>query len=230
LLFDLRGRGRRRTVQGIYLVLAVLMGGGLVFFGIGGGTTGGLLDAFKGGSGGGSPSKLLKNDVRKAQARARVQPRDPASWAALARAEFQLARSGGDNYDANTGRYKGDGRRELARAAAAWDRYLALNPRRPDDTLAALMVTAFYPTALNLPAKAATAQEIVARANPSANTYYQLAAFAYAAGQTRKGDLAGEEAVRRAPATERAVVKSRIDQLKKRGAEVGSSATPSASG
>ena len=51
MLFDLRGRGRRRTVQVIYLSLAILMGGGLVLFGIGGGTNGGLFDAIGGGSG-----------------------------------------------------------------------------------------------------------------------------------------------------------------------------------
>ena len=46
MLFDLRGRGRRRFVQGIYLGLAILMGGGLILFGVGAGTNGGLLDAF----------------------------------------------------------------------------------------------------------------------------------------------------------------------------------------
>ena len=53
MLFDLRGRGRRRTVQTIYLTLAVLMGGGLVLFGIGGSVSGGLFDAV-GLTGGGS--------------------------------------------------------------------------------------------------------------------------------------------------------------------------------
>ena len=47
MLFDLRGRGRRRTVQVIYLSLAILMGGGLVLFGIGGATSGGLIDAIQ---------------------------------------------------------------------------------------------------------------------------------------------------------------------------------------
>ena len=37
MLFDLRGRGRRRTVQVIYIGLAILMVGGLLLFGIGGG-------------------------------------------------------------------------------------------------------------------------------------------------------------------------------------------------
>ena len=42
MLFDLRGR-RRRAVQATYLTLAVLMGGGLVLFGIGGDVSGGLV-------------------------------------------------------------------------------------------------------------------------------------------------------------------------------------------
>ena len=41
MLFDLRGRGRRRTVRVIYIGLAVLIGLGLVGFGIGGGFGGG---------------------------------------------------------------------------------------------------------------------------------------------------------------------------------------------
>ena len=52
MLFDLRGRGRRRTIQVIYASLALLMGGGLIFFGIGGATSGGLFDALGGSSNG----------------------------------------------------------------------------------------------------------------------------------------------------------------------------------
>ena len=47
MLFDLRGGGRRRTVKVIYLGLAILMGGGFVLFGIGGATSGGLIDAIQ---------------------------------------------------------------------------------------------------------------------------------------------------------------------------------------
>ena len=49
MLFDLRGRGRRNTIKVIYIMLAFLMGGGLVLFGIGGNTSGGLVDAITGG-------------------------------------------------------------------------------------------------------------------------------------------------------------------------------------
>ena len=46
MLFDLRGAGRRTTIKIVYLSLAILMGGGLVLFGIGGDVSGGLFDAF----------------------------------------------------------------------------------------------------------------------------------------------------------------------------------------
>ena len=47
MLFDLRAGGRRRLVQVVYLFLAILLGGGLVLFGVGGATSGGLFDAFR---------------------------------------------------------------------------------------------------------------------------------------------------------------------------------------
>jgi len=45
MLFDLRGSGRRRVIKVVYLTLALLLGGGLVLFGIGGDVSGGLVDA-----------------------------------------------------------------------------------------------------------------------------------------------------------------------------------------
>ncbi len=53
MLFDLRGRGRRRTVRVIYVGLALLMGVGLVGFGVGGGFGGGgILNAASNSEGG----------------------------------------------------------------------------------------------------------------------------------------------------------------------------------
>jgi len=91
MLFDLRGRGRRRTVQTIYVALAIIMGGGLVFFGIGGGTSGGgLLDAFKGGGGGGG-SDTFTRQINAAEKTLKTSPNDAAAWALIARARFQQA-------------------------------------------------------------------------------------------------------------------------------------------
>ena len=94
---------------------------------------------------------------------------------------------------------------------------LALEPKTPDPNVATLMVQAFSPVGLNRPKDGVTAAELVADARPSAQTYYQLAVFAYAAKQTRKGDLAGKKAVELAPSAQRAAVKSQVDSAKAQG-------------
>jgi hypothetical protein len=218
MLFDLRGRGRRRTVQAIYLTLAILMGGGLVLFGIGSGTiSGGLFDAI-GLGGGNSPntSNPLERIEDQAERRVRTSPDDAAAWAALARARYQLAGQG-ENYDQARGTFTAKGRRQLSQAAQAWERHLALAGSRPDPAVARFMVQAYGPAGLNEPAKGVRAAEVVAEAQPSSQTYFQLAVYAYAAGQTRKGDLAGARAVQLAPADQRAAVKSQVDAAKQQG-------------
>jgi len=215
MLFDLRGRGRRRTVKIVYITLALLMGGGLVLFGIGGGGAmqGGLVDAITGSSGGDTGSERFDQREREAAAASRRNPQQPAAWAALARARVQSAGIG-DNFDPNTATYTESGKAKLAQAADAWQKYLALEPKKPDDRVASLMVRAFDQTGLNRPADAATAQEIITEARPSATTYATLAIYAYQAGQTRKGDLARNEALSRAPKDERNTLKDSLDQAK----------------
>src|SRR5947207_7689111 len=87
MLFDLRGK-RRRAVQVTYLSLALLMGAGLVFFGIGGSVSGGLLDAFKGGGGGGGNSAIEKRIDRDKK---RAAAGSEAALKELVRDYYQLA-------------------------------------------------------------------------------------------------------------------------------------------
>jgi hypothetical protein len=214
MLFDLRARGRRRTIQVIYVFLAVLMGGGLVFFGIGGATSGGLFDAFKSGGGSSSGNDVLEKNVKKAETRVRIRPRDPAAWAALTRARYQVAGLG-DNYDQNTGAFTAKGKKALVPVERSWDRYVALNPPKPSPDLASLMVQALGPAGLNHADKAVAAQEIVVDARPaSTGLYTQLAALAYEAGQTRKGDLASQKAIALAPKDQRSTLRDEFKQLK----------------
>jgi tetratricopeptide (TPR) repeat protein len=215
MLFDLRGRGRRRTIKIVYITLALLMGGGLVLFGIGGGGAmqGGLVDAITGSSGGDTGSERFDKAEKDAAAATRRNPQNAAAWATLARARVQSAGIG-DNFDPNSAAYTESGKAKLAQAADAWQRYLALEPKNPDDRVAGLMVRAFDQTGLNRPADAAAAQEIITEARPSATTYATLAIYAYQAGQTRKGDLARGEALERAPKDERNTLKSSLDQAK----------------
>jgi hypothetical protein len=215
MLFDLRGRGRRRTIKIVYITLALLMGGGLVLFGIGGGGAmqGGLVDAITGSSGGDTGSERLEQREREAAAATRADPQDAAAWATLARARVQAAGIG-ENFDPNTASYTESGKAKLTQAADAWEQYLALDPAKPDDRVASLMVRAFDQTGLNRPNDAASAQEIITEARPSATTYATLAIYAYQAGDTRKGDLARNKALEEAPKDERNTLKSSLDQAK----------------
>ena len=231
MLFDLRGRGRRRTVQGIYVTLAVLMGGGLVLFGIGGSVSGGLLDAIgvtnRGERQSGGNDALTRLE-QQAERRVRSNPRDAAGWALLTRTRFQLAGQG-ENYDQRSSTFTPKGRRQLAGAAQAWERYLALDPRRPDVDVARLMVQGYGPAGLNQPSRGVRTAEIVADAQPSPQTYFQLTLYAYAAGQTRKGDLAGRRAVELTPRDQRPAVKAQVSTAKRQhgfGAPQGGGATP----
>jgi hypothetical protein len=217
MLFDLRARGRRRAIKVIYLSLAILMGGGLVFFGIGGNVSGGLFDAFREDGGGGTDGSLERN-VDRAEDRVQANPRDANGWAALARARYQLAGLG-ENYNQETGQFTEGGRKALREVEQAWDRYMALDPPKPNDEVASLMVQAFGPAGLNKADKAVAAQEIVVDARPeSTGLYSTLAVLAYAAGQTRKGDLAADKAVELAPKDDRSVLREQLEQAKQQGA------------
>lgn len=211
MLFDLQGRGRKNTVKVIYVALAILMGGGLVLFGIGGATNGGLVDAItNGGGGGNSGQDRFVARERAAVARTRANPRDAEAWATLARARYNQAGTG-ENFDASRNDYTEAGRTKLRGAASAWERYQTLDPPAVEAAKVAGIMVQVY-SALGQGSKVAEAQEVIAEARPSSTTYENLAAYAYAAGQTRKGDLAKEKAIELAPKDERAALKGRIEQ------------------
>ena len=215
MLFDLRGRGRRRTVKTVYITLALLMGGGLVLFGIGGGGAmqGGLVDAITGSSGGDTGAERFEAKERAALKATAATPDNPTAWAELARARVQTA-GVGENFDPAAAGYTAAGKAKLAAAAEAWEKYLALDPKNPDDRVAGLMVRAFDPTGLNRPEDAVKAQEIITEARPSDTTFATLAIYAYQAGQTRKGDLATGRALELSPKDERNTLKSQLDSAK----------------
>jgi hypothetical protein len=214
MLFDLRGRGRRRTVQAIYLSLAILMGGGLVLFGIGSDQSGGLFDAFSGeGSGGTSATESIDRRIKSALAATKADPRDPKPWAELAVLRFQ--RAGVDGIAAD-GTYTADGKRRLHLAADAWERHLALEPEQPSVRAANLMAQVYGPGGLAELPKAVRAKQIVTAAEkpPSSNLYAQLAQLAYQAGEMRTGDLAAARAVDLAAKGDREELQAALKALK----------------
>src|SRR3954447_20423103 len=121
MLFDLRGR-RRRDVQATYLTLAVLMGGGLVLFGIGGNVSGGLFDAFKDNNSSPGDQQAQKRVEKNRKVLAR-SPQNVPVLKALVRDEYQLASS---QLPQNALAFPKGARDELQAASTYWQRYLKL--------------------------------------------------------------------------------------------------------
>lgn len=215
MLFDLRGRGKRRTIQVIYLFLALLLGGGLIFFGIGGGAgSGGLLNAVGQNGNSTSTSDVFAANVKAAEKKAAATPTDPGVWATLAHAQFQIAGNGG-NYDQGTSTFTAAGKVQLAKVKQSWDRYLALKPKTPNVDTARELVQVLGPAGLSEYPAAVAAEEIVVAQNPtSPREYAQLALLSYLAKQDRKGDLASAQAVALAPKDQQAAVKTQLAQAK----------------
>lgn len=214
MLFDLRGKGRRRTVRMIYTGLALLMGIGMVGFGVGSGFGGGgLFSAASSNEGGSSAS--FSAQIKKYSKLTRQQPGNVSAWESLTKA--QLHEAGGEKYiDPSTGRITGNGRKLLKEASASWSSYLALNPPKPSPELALLMLNTYSEQGLNEPAKAVQALQIVIPTRPpSASLYGQLANYAYKSHNEREGDLAAEKAVSLAPAAQRKRVKEELAEVKK---------------
>lgn len=203
MLFDLQSRGRKSVVKIIYSALALLMGAGFILFGVGTGAGGGgLFDIFGDGTTATAQFSAAEKSALKATRR---DPQDAQAWAKLTGARFQ-----GAEFDTTQNVYTEDGVAKLRAASNAWQSYLKLQPKRPDPRVAGMMANAYSEVGLNEPDDAAIAQEIVADARPSAAAFSQLALFAYAANQSRKGNLAAQKAVQLTPKAQRAAFKRRL--------------------
>ena len=210
MLFDLRSRGRRRTVQTVYVVLALLMGGGLVLFGVGTGQSGGgLLNAIGGGSGS-AQSQAVSQEETAALKQIKLNPNNAQGWGNLLQARWTTAVTG-SGFSSNTG-FTAAGRKELTRVIQAWDRYVQLAPS-PDPDLATLAARA--DVALGNYSAAATAWEAEAAATSASPKGYEcLAVTAYAAGDTRKGELAATKALALLPKAQQGTAKLTLTQAK----------------
>jgi hypothetical protein len=215
MLFDLRARGRRRTVQVVYVGLALLFLVGFVGFGVG-----------VGGGGGSSPIEAIfgkseantasyAKQIAAAEKRTKTKPSEAAGWAALAEARLHET-AASEFYDESTQQFTSKGKQKLTKVVDAWNHYTALNPTKPTLTIAQDMLRVFGEEGLNQPAEAvAVLQLVIPTRPPSASLYGYLAKFAYQAKNPRVGDLASTKAVSLTPAKERKRVKAELEELKK---------------
>jgi predicted Zn-dependent protease len=213
MLFDLRSKGRRRTVQAVYLGLAVVLGLGLVLFGVGAGNGfGGLLNAFSGNGSGSNQNAVVSSQEKAALKQVKANPNDPAGWSALVQARWTTAQQNGSVSSTGVATYTAAGKKKLAQTTQAWEKYVTLT-KRPDPNLAVLAARAY--AAQGNYAGAANSWEVETSIDPTAAKGYGcLAASAYAAKQTRKGDLAMAKAMDLVPKAQRALLKTQIQSAK----------------
>jgi hypothetical protein len=210
MLFDLRGR-RRRVVQATYLLLAVLLGGGLVLFGIGGDVSGGLFDAFSERGGGGNGNDAIEERVDRLERRVAANPGNTAALQELVRDYYGLATT---QQEPGTAEFPDEARDELRNSASAWQRYVDAEEGQPNPTTATYALRVYDVGALNQPKEAQKAAAIVAESENDFNSYLQLVGYAALAGDTRTADLATQKAVDLAPEGQRKAVRQQAQQLK----------------
>jgi hypothetical protein len=213
MLFDLRSRGRRRTVQAVYLGLAVVLGLGLVLFGVGAGNgIGGLLNAFKGGGSSSGQSAAVSQQEKAALKATQANPNSAAAWAALIQARWSTVRSSNADVNPNTGVFTTAGKKELSSLVNDYQRYKQL-AKTVDPTVAILAARAGQYAGDY--AASTTAWTDISNASPNEATAYEcLAANAYAAGQSRTGDLASQKALSLVPQAQRTLLKSKLNSAK----------------
>jgi hypothetical protein len=211
MLFDLKGR-RRRVVQATYLMLAILMGGGLVLFGIGGDVSGGLFDAFSDRSGaGGNGNQALEERIDRLERRVQANPDNQAALQELVRDYYSLAVS---QQESGVTEFPDEAKDELRRAAASWQRYVDSVEGQPSAATANFALRVYDVGALNQPKEAQRAAAILAEDQNDSTSYLQLVSYATLAGDTRTADLATQKAIDLAPKDQRKTVKQQADTLK----------------
>jgi hypothetical protein len=216
MLFDLRARGRRRTVQVVYVSLALLFLVGFIGFGVGvgGGGGGSPIEAIFGGKEGAASSSYAKQ-VAEAEARTHAHPGEAYAWVKLAEALFHNA-NGSEFYDEEKQQFTAKGKEQLTKVIDAWNRYVALKPSNPPLTIAEDMVRVFGEEGLNQPAEAVAALQLVIPTKPpNVSLYGDLARFAYLAKNVSVGDLAAQKTISLTPAAQRKQVEAELEQLKK---------------
>jgi hypothetical protein len=220
MVFDLRGR-RKRVVQVVYAILAVLMALSLLTvvgpFSIG--------DVFGGGSSS-DASETLDDEAERIERRLAKSPNDEDLLLALVRARY-----GAGNtliqVDPATGQQSipTEALDQYEQAGEAWTRYLATEPAEPNPNTAQQAANAFFSLAqLSSSAAeaesnlrdAAAAQAIVAEARPSVGTLSTYAIYSYFALDFKTGDEAAKQAVAAAPKSQREGATRQLASYRKR--------------
>jgi hypothetical protein len=216
MLFDLTGRGRRRTVRIVYTGLALLFAVSFVGFGVGTSGGGGFIEALFG-KGGSSSGVSYSSQLKTARRLSAAQPANPNAWTGLIHTALLQTTTEG-NYVTNgvEGAFTPKARPLLLEVQSAWRRYLKLTPHNPSANVAREVMRVYAtPGGLSEPQQALkTWQIVVAGSPPEAGLYSQLAVYAYQANNKPLGDRASKKAIKLAPAGERTLIENTLAKAK----------------
>jgi hypothetical protein len=219
MVFDLRGR-RKRVVQVVYAILAVLMALSLLTvvgpFSIG--------DVF-GTGGGGDTSEI---SLERAEEIERKLARDPENEELLLSLVKERIAAANNlvAFDETTGQAipTNESSAQYDAAAEAWNRYLRVSSEQPSPAVATQMAAAFFSLAQTSTTTseaqsnledAAEAQAIVAEARPSLGTLSTYAIYSYFALDFEQADKVAKRAVAAAPKAQRKLVEQELDSYRK---------------
>jgi hypothetical protein len=222
LVFDTRGR-RKRVVQVVYAILALLMGASL-FFVVGPVNVGNLIGNSTSTS---SAATALQEQATRIEKQLAKNPDDEQQLLALTR-----ARIGAGNAQLE-GALEGEtpvlppaARGEYEVALQAWNRYLKRAGKEPSVSAAQLVAVTYFTLAEKGSSSlgeirtnvttAATAQQIVADKQPSLGAFSQLAIYRYYEGDFAAGDKATKQAVAEAPKAQAKEVERQLDPYRER--------------
>jgi hypothetical protein len=194
MLFDLRSPHRRRIIKVVYLFLAVLIGVGLVGFGIGNGSNFGGLFSTAGGGGTATGASQYTKALAKAEKAAKADPGKAALWAKAGADAYAVATLP-TNYSSSQG-FTAAGHVALNQLRDAWNQYLADAPANPSTLFAQEVVAAFAapPSGVGDYKTAESAQEVVATLQPTDQQYEYLAYYSWLAHDIAQGNEAAVKA------------------------------------
>lgn len=225
MLFDLQSPRRRAAVKVIYAMLAVLIGGGLLLFGVGSSATGGLLDALGLRDSSNDASKIYSDEIATAQ---KALKKDPGNEAARLDLVSLYIQQGNQQLEVNqqTGQSTATPAASTSYNLAAdqWDLYLKGNPKSPDSGLALQLANSFFLMAQSASSatdaridveNAAAAQRVAANENPTVGNLNSLAVYLLYAGSFGQARGVISQALAKAPAADRKDLQKQFDQVEK---------------
>jgi hypothetical protein len=197
MVFDTRGR-RKNVIRVVYAVLALLMGASL-FLVVGPFNLGELV----GNDSTSEAAEVLEEQAERTEQRLLREPENEALLLSLTRTRIAAANAHAE-VDPETGAPvpTAEGVRQRQLAAETWNRYLK-QAETPRPTVALLAASNYFglaetsrsiaETVENIE-KAAAAQRIAAKAQPTLNSLTTLAIYEYYAGDFAAGDKAARQA------------------------------------